>query len=165
MADEKDDPINSLISQLRTASEASNELSSQSAAMPDINRDNIEEFVMQTSAHLVNKSLETMQMYQEMINTAPNADDVDAYSNLVGATTKAIDGLNKLVIQDKRSKSSKDIKNLELAGKKELQATQAISDAYVASREEMFKKLMDETEIIKVIDVSDTSTACLSSDP
>jgi hypothetical protein len=106
-----------------------------------------------------------MQMYQEMINTAPNADDVDAYSNLVGATTKAIDGLNKLVIQDKRSKSSKDIKNLELAGKKELQATQAISDAYVASREEMFKKLMDETEIIKVIDVSDTSTACLSSDP
>ena len=161
MADkEKEDTVNSLIDQLKTVSSVSSELPADDSE-PEITEDNLQAFIMQKSAALVNQSLDTLQMYQDMINTAPNAEDVDAYSSLAAATTKALETLNKLAVQDKRSKSAMDIKKLDIEGKRELQETQAITNAYVASREEMFKKLMDESEVIKVIDVS---TPTLSSD-
>lgn len=154
MADkEKEDTINSLIDQLKTVSSVSSDMATNSDE-PEITEDNIQAFIMQKSAALVNQSLETLRMYQDMITTSPNAEDVDAYSSLAASTTKALETLNKLAVQDKRSKSAMDIKKLDIEGRRELQETQAITNAYVASREEMFKKLMDESEIIKVIDVS-----------
>ena len=161
MADkEKEDTINSLIDQLKTVSSVSSDMATNSDE-PEITEDNIQAFIMQKSAALVNQSLETLQMYQDMITTSPNAEDVDAYSSLAASTTKALETLNKLAVQDKRSKSAMDIKKLDIEGRRELQENQAITNAYVSSREEMFKKLMDESEIIKVIDVS---TSPLSSE-
>lgn len=155
----QDDTVNSLINQLKDASALSSNVSSANLDDLNIPKEELEQFVINNAGKLILDCLETIQNYKDMIITAPNPDDVRSYADLISASTKALESLNKIIVQDKRSKTTMDVKKIELEQKKELIEHKAVTEAYVSTREELFKKLMDESdEKVAVVDVDEAGT-------
>lgn len=157
MSDDK--TVDSLLNQLKDASAISNNVANVSENF-NLPKEELEQFVINNAGRLIVECVDTIHNYKDMINSAPNAEDVSSYSDLIGATTKALESLNKIIVQDKRSNTSKELKKLDMESKKELIEHEANANLFVSTREELFRRLMDETNNPKsvsgdVIDVND----------
>ena len=87
----------------------------------------------------------------------PESEQIDALATLIRSSASAIDTLNKIVLQDKKASSSKQLKELDFEQKKALQSAQhnELSRALKMSREEMISHLLEDAIVIDA-DVSDT---------
>ena len=151
----QDDTVNSLINQLKDASVLASNVSNSNLEDFNLPKEELEQFVINNAGRLILECMETIQNYKDMITTAPNSEDVGAYSDLVSSSTKALESLNKIIVQDKRSQTTLTAKKLEMESKKQLIDHKADADLYVATREELFKKLMDNVDE-KAIDVEES---------
>jgi len=151
----KDEKVSSLINQLKDASLVTKHVSSTEPDQINIPKEELEQFVINNAGKLIVESFDIMANYKDMITTAPNSEDVSAYADLIKAATNTLESLNKIVVQDKRSNTSIGLKKMDLDSKKEVIAYKSEQQLLTASREEIFKKLMDDAEVTKVIDVNE----------
>jgi hypothetical protein len=66
------------------------------------------------------------------------------------ASTDAIDTLNKLLIQDKKSTTQVGIKQMDIEAKKDLLEAKESNAGNTLTREEVFKKLLDDAKVIDI---------------
>ena len=118
-------------------------------------KDNLEEYVIESASTVINEGLDLVKNLNVYLNAAPDAKDLSAYAELLNATSTAIETLNKIIVQDKKSDTLKDLKKMDHEIKKDLIGE--AKDMLVGTREDMFKKLVKEAD---VIDVSTNETAC-----
>jgi len=116
----RDDTVNSLINQLKDSTLLANNVSNSNLEDFNLPKEELEQFVINNAGRLILECMETMQNYKDMITTAPNSEDVGAYSDLVSASTKALESLNKIIVQDKRSQTTITAKKLDMESKKQL---------------------------------------------
>ena len=139
-----------LISQLKTLPADSKKLERVAAQHPEISREDLEDFVIKQSSKLIQDSSEMIDNMKEVVHHLPEADNMSALSELVKASTGALETLNKIVIQDKKSKTTIKTKEMDIESKKELQQSDQ-SHSLTMSREEVISKLLkDSKDIIDV---------------
>lgn len=145
MSDNVEDVVDDLITQLKGVSVAKKDIDNEEN---QIDKENLEDFLLQYSGKLIKGSVDYVDDVKQFITSAPDYKDLEAYSKLVGASAAAIETLNKILIANKNNDSRKEIKQLDIDSKKELQNNAQKALGVTINREELLKKLIDKAEII-----------------
>lgn len=85
-----------------------------------LNKDELEEFIMNSAGELINKSIEMVDEVKDYVSSAPESRDVASLAELIKASSSAIESLSKVLIQKDRSKTQKEVKEMDITGKKQL---------------------------------------------
>ena len=113
-------------------------------------KDKLEEYILNTSGRLVQDSLDMIEVVKERVASAAEPDDVASLSELLKASTNAIETLNKVLIQDKRTLTTLTAKTMDIESKKEI-AENDNKTKLMASRGEIIDRIIEDA---KVIDIS-----------
>jgi len=125
-----------------------------------ITEHNINEYILQKTGTLIDAGLGAVSDLKDFIVQGQNPDEIAALSELISSTTKAIEALNKINLQNKKAKTDKELKAIDIEGKKAIAGSLPgnnitnNTNVLVASREEIFKQLLNNIndETITVID-------------
>ena len=118
-------------------------------------KDNLEQYIIESASTVINEGLDLVKNLNVYLNAAPDAKDLSAYAELLNATSAAIETLNKIMVQDKKSDTLKDLKRMDHELKRDLIGD--AKDMLVGTREDMFKKLVKEANVIDVSSDETTS--------
>jgi len=140
-----------LISQLKSLPTDSKKLERAAAEHPEIKKEDLEEFVIKQSSKLIQDSLEMIDNMKEVVHHLPEAENMSALSELVKASTGALDTLNKIVLQDKKSDTTIKAKKMDIDSRKELQTSDQ-HHALTMSREEIMAKLLSDSKNVINVD-------------
>jgi hypothetical protein len=151
MDEELNDEVGTLLDQLQAVSTQVKQIKKE---RDPITKEELERFTIEKGASLVEDALDMVATVKDFIISAPNAEDVEAYAGLIKAASSAIDSLNHLTIADKRSNTSVKLKEMDITSKKELLNTN-IEHKQLATREEIFKMLVDKAKPIEAEIVED----------
>ena len=138
-----------LISQLKSLPTDSKKLERAAAEHPEIKKEDLEEFVIKQSSKLIQDSLEMIDNMKEVVHHLPEAENMSALSELVKASTGALETLNKIVLQDKKSDTTIKAKKMDIDSRKELQQSDQ-KHALTMSREEVIASLLNAKDAIDV---------------
>jgi len=145
MSDELNEMVGDLLSQL---SEAQTKAKQAEEEQSPLKKEELEKFVVEKGGKLVEDSLEMIKNVKDYIVSSPEAKDVDAFAGLVAAASSAIDTLNKIVVNDKRSDTIVKTKQMDIDARKELKQDDNATKL-LATREQIFKALIaDNSKII-----------------
>jgi hypothetical protein len=103
--------------------------------------ENLEEYVLKNSSDIVNSSINMLKTMENVVQTVQGAEEMAAYSELVNASTNALDTLNKILLQKKKNDAAIEIKKMDVENKKELQSNDHAVKV-MASREEILKMML-----------------------
>jgi hypothetical protein len=142
MEEELNDEVGTLLDQLQAVSIKAEKVKEE---RDPLKKENLEDFVIQRGGALVEDALDMVATMRDFIVSAPNAEDVGAYADLIKATSTALEALNRLTVTDKKSETSIKLKEMDIASRKELQQTDN-TQRILATREEIFKMLVDKAK-------------------
>lgn len=142
--DPEPEDVDALIDELK---QKNNQLKKYSDEIT-LDKEKAEQFVLDSAAQLIKNSLDIINSMKPMLEAAPDHKEVSSYSELMNATSAAIDNLNKLVLQDKKSATIKEIKQMDIKAKSE--ALEDKISGLSLSREEMFQKILDDAKIVNI---------------
>ena len=140
--------IDSLLDQLKE----NNSFTREVAKKPEkfhLDKEQLEQFILNSSGKLIKDSLEMFDNIKDFVESAPDAESVTGLAELMRANTSAIDSLNKILLQDKKSNTQVGIKQMDIDAKKEL-AEGSRSNGPTLTREEVFKKILDDAKVIEI---------------
>ena len=138
-----------LISQLKTLPKDNKRTLQAAAASTELSKEDVEDFIIKKSAKLIQDSLELIDNMKEVVHHMPEAENVSSLAELIKASTGAIETLNKLVVQDKRSNTTIKAKQLDIDSRRELQSADQLH-ALTLSREEVLDRLLKKANVIDV---------------
>lgn len=126
----------------------------------NITEDNINDYVLQKTGNLIDAGLGAVNDLKDFVVQGQNPDEIAALSELISSTTKAIEALNRINLQNKKAKTDKELKTMDIEGKKAIAGSLPganitnNTNVLVASREEIFKQLLSDIkeEPIEVIE-------------
>lgn len=148
-----DEAMNEFLADLATNKQSNIQRASSSEDIAT--KDNVEEFVLKNSSEVVNSAMNILKSFEGAVQHIQSPDEIAAYSELVNASTNALDTLNKIVLQNKKTQAAKEVKQLDIESKQQLQANDH-KMKLLASREDIMKMMMEEKE--DVIDVESEDT-------
>lgn len=149
MSTENSDPnINSLIDQLKDTTIVNNHVR-ENEPTELASQEDIENFVVRNSSELINQSLDVMNNVKDYIMASGDPDSISALSELIRASSGAIESLNKIVIQNKRSATTIAAKQMDVQAKYAIEEKKN-ENALIANREEIFKRILDQAKVIDV---------------
>lgn len=125
-----------------------------------VTEDNINDYILQKTGNLIDAGLGAVSDLKEFVVQGQNPDEIAALSELISSTTKAIEALNRINLQNKKAKTDKELKTMDIEGKKAvanmLPGNNVTNNTVnlVASREEIFKQLLNDIkeDTVEVID-------------
>ena len=138
-----------LISQLKTLPKDNKKMLQVADSSPELAKEDVEDFIIQKSSKLIQESLELIDNMKEVVHHMPEAENVSSLAELIKASTGAIDTLNKLVVQDKKSNTTIKAKELDIESKKQLQTSDQ-QHKLLLSREEVIERLIKKADVIDV---------------
>lgn len=148
--------INAIVEQLKADSITSDKsitVSNNEVPLPDVNDENINEYVIRKTTENIEASLDAVNSLKDIVITGQNPMEISALASLINATTKAIDSLNKLNIQNKNIKNSIQLKEMEVSAAKSIKPP--TTNVLIATREEIMSKIYDKPKREKVELITD----------
>ena len=120
----------------------------------NLSKENLEEFILNNAGKLIQQSEEMESDVKQYVETAPEHRDVTSLAELIKASSSAIESLSKVLVQDKKGVTQKEVKQLDIQGKKELLQGE-VTAKIMLSRDEVIKELFEnakkaEEEVIDV---------------
>lgn len=146
MSNEIDKELNSLVDQLKQ-SNSENKRAVEQPEVVSMTPEQIEQFIVQSSGKLITQSLNIIDDVKDYMVAAGDSDSLSSLSELIRASATAIETLNKIAIQDKRTKTTLAAKQMDIEAKT-IDVKQS-SDRLIGTREEMFKRLITDVEVIE----------------
>lgn len=143
MEQPNNDDIDNILDALKEKNTALKKEIRQSAT-----KENLEQYVIESASSIVNEGVDLIKNLGVFLNAAPEAKDLSAYAELINATSSAIESLNKIIVQNKKGETLKELKRMDYEQKRELIGD--AKEALVSTREEIFKKLIKNAEVIEV---------------
>lgn len=107
--------------------------------------DSLESFVLKNSSEVITSSVNMLRNMEDVVRAVQGPEEMAAYSELVNASTNAIETLNKILLQKKKIEAQIEIKKMDVENKKELQ-TNDHALKIMASREEILKMMLSNKE-------------------
>lgn len=125
-----------------------------------VTEDNINDYILQKTGNLIDAGLGAVSDLKDFVVQGQNPDEIAALSELISSTTKAIEALNRINLQNKKAKTDKELKTMDIEGKKAIAGSLPGANItnntvnLVASREEIFKQLLNDVkdEPIEIVD-------------
>ena len=146
--DNDDLEIDNLLDQLKDNTSFVKKAKKQSEKF-NLNKEELEQFILNSSGKLINDSLHVIDDMREFVEAAPDAETITSLAALMKASTDAIDTLNKVLIQDKKSATQVGVKRMDIEAKKAL-ADESNSKVNTLTREEVFQKLLEDAKVIDI---------------
>ena len=109
-----DDEVNDIISQIKNQSKI---LKKPETIVPDLTKEGLEDFVIKNAAKTVQMSVEMMEQLKTEVMAGADSKLIESVSELVKATTSAIDSLSKLKIAEDKNKTQKEITQMNIDAK------------------------------------------------
>ena len=146
MAEELDEAVNDIISQLKQNNKVSRAPIDESV----LDKEDLEDFLIQNSGKLIKKSLSIVDNVNDYISSAPENRDVAALAELIKASSSAIETLNKLHVAKERNETQIEVKKIDVESKERLNIADNQTKVLL-SRDDIMKALIeDEKEVIDV---------------
>ena len=139
--EELDEAVNDIITQIKSSKETVQEKQDDIK----IDREGLEEFIMQNSGKLVTKSLDIVDNVNDYIASAPENRDVAALAELIKAASTAIDTLQKLHTGNKRNETQKEVKKMDIESKERISFIDN-QTRVLLSREDIMHALVDKND-------------------
>lgn len=146
MSDEIDNELDSLVNQLKQSNKETKEVIEQPETI-NMTPEEIEQFVVQNSGKLITQSIGIIDDVKDYMVAAGDPDSLSSLSELIRASSTAIETMNKIAIQDKRTKTTLAAKQMDIQAKSI--DVKPESDKLIGTREEMFKRLIKDAEVIE----------------
>tara|TARA_R110001583_G_scaffold7889_8_gene38562 strand:+ start:1200 stop:1649 length:450 start_codon:yes stop_codon:yes gene_type:complete len=146
--EELDEAVNDIITQIKGNKETVREKREN----VELDKENLEEFIMKSSGKLVNKSLEIVDNVNDYISSAPENRDVAALAEVIKATAGSIDTLQKLHSSNERNETQKEVKKMDVESKERISIVDN-QTRVLLSREDIMQALIDKDDDTDVIDV------------
>jgi hypothetical protein len=149
--DQEEDPfdgVQDLISQLQTGGSETNEIVAVAEKM-SLDKQELEQFILDNQSALIKDSVDVLQIMKQYVAAAPNAEDIGSFAELLKATSTAIDNLTKLHTSNQRVETQVKIKQMDIEAKKVINDDNNMVKL-VGTREEIFNKMLKESDIIDV---------------
>jgi hypothetical protein len=152
-----EEEINSIIEQLKEDSVPSDkQIVNSDEITSDISDENVNSFIYRKSVELVNASLGAVQTIRDSVLTGVDPKEISALSQLINATTKSLDTLNQINLQNKKNKSNIEIKRMELEANKMIASKiPQTTNILIASRDEILKGLSNKKQELTDVDIAD----------
>lgn len=150
------DNVQDLIEQLQSGSSQTSELV-EAAEQVNLSKDQLEQFILDNQGTLIKDSVDVLQIMKQYVAAAPNAEDIGSFAELLKATSTAIDNLTKLHTSNQRVDTQVKIKQMDIEAKKEINTDNNMMKL-VGTREEIFKKMLEDSVVVEaeVVDVEKT---------
>lgn len=142
---EKEFSVNDLIDQLKSSTTNTKELINKDFDLP---RDKLEEFVLNSTGKLVTQGLEIVEGVKDYVMNNPESREVEALSQALKAVASALSVIKDVHITQIKRDAAKDIKIMEIESRKMLKDEDR-KERFLLSRDEVFKKIMDEAKVIE----------------
>ena len=139
MAEELDEAVNDIISQLKQNNKTAKTPVEESV----LKREDIEDFIIQNSSRLIKKSLSIVDNVNDYISSAPENRDVAAIAELIKASSGAIEALNKLHTAKERNDTQVVVKQMDIESKERLNIADN-GTRLLLSRDDIMKGLVDK---------------------
>ena len=136
--------IGDLVDQLKNAEKY---LKKPEKAEEEFNLDpeELEKFILNNAGKLVKKSIDMVDEVKQYVETAPESRDVSSLSELINASSSAIETLSKILVQNKRDKTQKEVKQMDINGKKQLMQGE-FNAKMMLSRDDVMNELFKKVE-------------------
>lgn len=136
--------IGDLVDQLKNAEKY---LKKPEKAEEEFNLDTeeLEKFILNNAGKLVKKSIDMVDEVKQYVETAPESRDVSSLSELINASSSAIETLSKILVQNKRDKTQKEVKQMDIDGKKQLMQGE-FNAKMMLSRDDVMNELFKKVE-------------------
>lgn len=153
MSEELNEMVGDLLDQL---SEAQKKAKESDKEINPLKKEELEKFVVEKGGKLVEDSIEMIKNVKDYIISSPEAKDVDAFASLIAAASTAIETLNKIAINDKKSETIITAKKMDIEARKELKQEDT-AQKLLSTREQIFKALIDNAKKEdSIIDITTT---------
>ena len=146
MAEELDEAVNDIIAQLKH----NNKVAKAPVEESVLNKEDLEDFLIQNSGKLIKKSLSIVDNVNDYISSAPENRDVAALAELIKASSSAIETLNKLHVAKERNETQLEVKKIDVQSKERINIADNQAKILL-SREDIMNALLDDDK--EVIDV------------
>ena len=113
----------------------------------NLDKSDLEQFILDNQSTLIKDSVDVLQIMKQYVSTAPNAEDIGSFAELLKATSTAIDNLTKLHTSNQRVDTQVKIKQMDIEAKKEINDDNN-KMKLIGTREEIFKKMLEDSKTI-----------------
>jgi|TARA_R100001015_G_C4584604_1_gene140651 hypothetical protein len=141
------DAVDDIITQLKGNKKVSHKIEEEV-----LSKEDLEDFLIEKSSKLINKSLNIVDNVNDYISSAPENRDVAAMAELIKATSSSIETLNKLHTAKERNETQLEVKKIDVQSKERI----SIADnqtKVLLSREDIMSALIEGDDKSDVIDV------------
>ena len=120
--------------------------------------ENLNEYLLKKASTLVDLSLGAVEELKPYVMQGTDPDEIAALAEVINASSKAMETLNKLLMQKKKFENDVKLKQIDFEFKKELaviepsKAHTINNNVYIASREEIFKKFINTDQPLEIED-------------
>jgi hypothetical protein len=154
---ESNSEIDSIINELKESAVPHNSIVSTSVEPPvNVSDENVNSYVYQKTTEIVQAGLNAITALSNNIMMGADPKEVSALASLIGATTKAIDSLNSINLQQKQATTAVELKKMDIAGKKDIVSKlPAANNILIATRDEVINKFVDGRARKNQLDVLD----------
>jgi hypothetical protein len=111
----------------------------------DLSKEELEKFILNNAGKLIKQSVEIVGDVKQYVETAPEHRDVVSLAELIKASSSAIESLSKVLVADKRDKTQKDVKQMDIQGKKELMQGE-VNAKLMFSRDDVMNELLKDAK-------------------
>lgn len=146
-----DKTIDELIDQLKPSNinDITKEVKQQDKILKE---EELTQFIINNASKVIQSGVESIEILKQVVIQADDAEEIDAFANLIKASANAIDTLNKINLQNRRIQADKDIKQMEVNARINLPISHN-TNILIGTRDDIFKRIMDEVKRDKVIEV------------
>lgn len=142
--DDTQEAVNNILNQLKTFDAPKQVIQHQPPAP-----DELEQFIINKSSELINKSLQVLDEYRDFLTATPSEESAEAMSNLINASSSAIESLNKVLAANKRAATSLKVKEMEIKARVDNNKRDNATKLMM-TRGQLMQMLMDAPEAIEV---------------
>jgi len=119
--------------------------------------DDLNEFILKNSKELVESGIEAINEIKQTVLLNPQSDEVEALAEIFKGVSSAMSILKDIHIAKMKTENSKEIKQMDIESKKQLEKIEDSRSGVQMTRDEIFKMLIDNEDIV------DTEFTLLSS--
>ncbi len=138
MLDEKT-TIDALVEELKNDPNMQNSNSTKPPPF-EITPENVEKYILEKANRLIINGLDSIEEIKDAIKQGIDSDEILAYSDLIKATTGALETLNKINLQKQKIEATAKLKELD-----RLKGPTSNTNILITTREDIMKKLLDSS--------------------
>lgn len=128
-----------------------------SACEETVAEEDISKYIIDKCTKVIGQGIQTIEKVKNGVLDGGTPDEIAAYSELINAVTSSLDTLNKINLQNKKDKTAKQIKEMDISNRKQLEPNKTVTNnIIVAPREALMKMIKDADDKSKIIDISNS---------